>query len=291
MDVRITVEPTFDDGEKRIHQLDGVSRPYRMTCLERTGLRPEDGKRVAERFRQTSLCDQVEEITRESRVCPAFSLARAIHVAPGLAAFAAVGQNLTPRLRRPAERGDQEDAIRQEIVGALLDDRDHATRLVPTVGLIPQFMEPGPGISRAAARRTLHEWFRRPVRHGIGAQTRDTVDPACIKARQQRCPRQARIDARPAHGWMAANPRSGGCPGPNDDLVPCRMLPLRLQTGCPGIGPSPRRAACTQYGRASAPATGFPALGSGCDRCTLPAQAASGKSPLPSAFAVGKNSM
>lgn len=70
MDVRITVETTFDNGEKRIHQLDGISRPYQATCPEGFGLRVEDGKRVVEQIQQAILCDQVEAITRESRICP-----------------------------------------------------------------------------------------------------------------------------------------------------------------------------------------------------------------------------
>jgi hypothetical protein len=44
--------------------------------------------------------------------------------------------------------------------------------------------------------------------HGIGAQIRDTVDPACIKARQQRGRRQARIDAHLGH--VAEGPPSPG---------------------------------------------------------------------------------
>jgi hypothetical protein len=48
----------------------------------------------------------------------------------GLPAFAIVSQDLTPRLRRPAERGDQEEAVEQEIVGAILDNQDPAARLV-----------------------------------------------------------------------------------------------------------------------------------------------------------------
>ena len=79
MDVRITVETTFDNGEKRTHQLDGISRPYRVTCPEGFGLRLEDGKRVVEQIQRAILCDQVEEITRESRVCPTCASVRAIH--------------------------------------------------------------------------------------------------------------------------------------------------------------------------------------------------------------------
>ena len=70
MDVRITIETTFDNGEKRTHQLDGISRPYRVTCPDGIGLRLEDGKRVVEQIQRAILCDQVEEIIRESRVCP-----------------------------------------------------------------------------------------------------------------------------------------------------------------------------------------------------------------------------
>ena len=79
MDVRITVETTFDDGEKRTHQLDGISRPYRVTSSEGFGLRLEDGKRVIEQIQRAILCDQVEEITRESRACPTCASVRAIH--------------------------------------------------------------------------------------------------------------------------------------------------------------------------------------------------------------------
>ncbi len=68
-DVRSAVEAAFDNGKKRIHQLDGGSRPYRVTCPEGSGLRPKDGKRVAGQIQQASLCDQVKESTRESRVC------------------------------------------------------------------------------------------------------------------------------------------------------------------------------------------------------------------------------
>ncbi|EAQ24869.1 hypothetical protein ROS217_02125 [Roseovarius sp. 217] len=69
MDVRIIIETTFDNGEKRIHQLDGISRPYRVTCPEGFGLRLEDGKRIVEQIQRAILCDQVEEISRERRVC------------------------------------------------------------------------------------------------------------------------------------------------------------------------------------------------------------------------------
>lgn len=79
MDVRITVETTFDNGEKRIHQLDSISRPYRVTCPEGFGLRLEDGKRIVGQIQKAILSDQIEEITRESRVCPTCSQVRAIH--------------------------------------------------------------------------------------------------------------------------------------------------------------------------------------------------------------------
>lgn len=79
MDVRIMVETTFDNGEKRIHQLDSISRPYRVTCPEGFGLRLEDGKRIVGQIQKAVLSDQIEEISRESRVCPTCSQVRAIH--------------------------------------------------------------------------------------------------------------------------------------------------------------------------------------------------------------------
>ena len=66
-------------GEKRTHQLDGISRPYRLTCPDRIGLRLEDGKRIVERIQRVILYDQVDEIIRESRVCPDCASVRAIH--------------------------------------------------------------------------------------------------------------------------------------------------------------------------------------------------------------------
>ena len=79
MDVRILVEATFDNGEKRTHQHDGISRPYRVTCPEGFGLRLEEGKRIVGQIQRAILSDQVEETTRESRACPTCVSVRAIH--------------------------------------------------------------------------------------------------------------------------------------------------------------------------------------------------------------------
>jgi hypothetical protein len=82
MHVRITVETTFDKDAKRIHQLDGISRPHRVTCPEGFGRYLADGKWVFKQVQQAILCDQVEEISRESREsgdCPACSPVRASH--------------------------------------------------------------------------------------------------------------------------------------------------------------------------------------------------------------------
>ncbi len=62
MDVRITVETTFDNGETRTHELDDISRPYRITCPEGFGLRLEDGKRIVGQIQKAILSDQVDEI-------------------------------------------------------------------------------------------------------------------------------------------------------------------------------------------------------------------------------------
>ena len=79
MDIRITIETTFDNGEKRTHQLEGIPRPYRVTCPDGIGLRLEDGRRIVEQIQRGVLYDQVDEIIRESRVCPDCASVRAIH--------------------------------------------------------------------------------------------------------------------------------------------------------------------------------------------------------------------
>lgn len=73
MDVRIAVET------KRTHQLEGISRPCRVTCPDGIGLRLEDGKRIVEQIQRVVHYDQVDEIIRESRVCPDCASVRAIH--------------------------------------------------------------------------------------------------------------------------------------------------------------------------------------------------------------------
>ena len=79
MDDRIAVETTFDEGEKRTHQLDGISRPYRLTCPDGIGLRLEDGKRIFEQIQRVILYDEVDEIIRESRLCPDCASVRAFY--------------------------------------------------------------------------------------------------------------------------------------------------------------------------------------------------------------------
>lgn len=76
MDVRITVETTFDNGEKRTHQLDGISRPYQATCPDGIGLRLEDGKRIVEQIQRVILYDQVNDINQESSACAALLIGR-----------------------------------------------------------------------------------------------------------------------------------------------------------------------------------------------------------------------
>jgi hypothetical protein len=61
MDVRIAVETTFDKDAKLIHQLDGISRPYRVTCPEGFGRYLADGKWVFKQVQQAILCDQLRK--------------------------------------------------------------------------------------------------------------------------------------------------------------------------------------------------------------------------------------
>jgi len=76
----------------------------------------------------------------------------------------------------------------------------HATKLAV-------WLKTGAGKSRKQRRtsKQLHEDLVKPGYTGsygrIGAQTRDIVDPACLKARQQGCRRKTRINAH--HGHVA----------------------------------------------------------------------------------------
>ena len=66
-------------GRSALISLTGISRPYRVTCPDGIGLRLEDGKRIVEQIQRVILYDQVDEIIRESRVCPDCASVRAIH--------------------------------------------------------------------------------------------------------------------------------------------------------------------------------------------------------------------
>ena len=79
MDVRIAMEMIFGNGKKRAHLLRSISRRYRVTCPNGIGLPLEDGKSIGKKIQRIILCDQVEEITRESRVSPDCASVRAIH--------------------------------------------------------------------------------------------------------------------------------------------------------------------------------------------------------------------
>jgi len=67
------------NGEKRTHQLDTISRTCWVSCPEGFGLRLEDGKKIDGQIQKAILNDQIEEVTRESRVCPTCASVRAIH--------------------------------------------------------------------------------------------------------------------------------------------------------------------------------------------------------------------
>jgi hypothetical protein len=50
MGIRMTVETTFDHGEKGAHQFLDISRPYPETCPEGPGWLPKGGKVAAEQI-------------------------------------------------------------------------------------------------------------------------------------------------------------------------------------------------------------------------------------------------
>jgi len=70
MDVRITVETTFDDGSTRKHELGTWTRPFRQMRDEAIGLLLEDGKAILARLQKSIVQDQVEEMSHACRPCP-----------------------------------------------------------------------------------------------------------------------------------------------------------------------------------------------------------------------------
>lgn len=65
MDVRIPVETTFGNGERRTHQLDGISRPYRITCPVGFVLRLKDVKMIVGHIRKA-----IQAINKAIRQAP-----------------------------------------------------------------------------------------------------------------------------------------------------------------------------------------------------------------------------
>ena len=70
MDVRITVETTFENGTTKRRRLGCLSRPFRRTQPEGFGLLLEDAKSMLWQLQQAILLDQIEEISEASRDCP-----------------------------------------------------------------------------------------------------------------------------------------------------------------------------------------------------------------------------
>ncbi|SMD09194.1 ISKra4 family transposase [Primorskyibacter flagellatus] len=79
MDVRITVETTFENGRKRSHHLGYFSRPFRQAQPESFGLLLEDARTLLRQLQEAMLLDQIEEISEAGRSCPACNKVRAIH--------------------------------------------------------------------------------------------------------------------------------------------------------------------------------------------------------------------
>ncbi len=123
------------------------------------------------------------------------------HVALGLAAFAVMGQHLVAQLHCPLQRGDEEEALQQQIAFAFLDDEDDPSRPVPAVGLIAQLAQPGPGLHRSAPHRADHVGLGQPVQHRVGAQPRDVIDTPGLQTRQQCGRGEPCVDAH--HGDVA----------------------------------------------------------------------------------------
>lgn len=79
MDVRITVETSFENGKKRSHSLGHFSRSIRQAQPESFGLLLEDARTLLWQLQEAMLLDQIEEISEARRSCPACNKVRAIH--------------------------------------------------------------------------------------------------------------------------------------------------------------------------------------------------------------------
>ena len=60
----------------------------------------------------------------------------------------AMRQHRALRLRRPGERGHQEEAVQQQIALAFLHDQDHTPGRVPACGLGAQLVKPHARLGR-----------------------------------------------------------------------------------------------------------------------------------------------
>ncbi len=119
----------------------------------------------------------------------------------GLAALAVVLEQLLAIHLPGRERGDEEEAVEQQIALALLDHQHDAARLVPALGPVCQFMRPEPGFARSPPRQALHVRCCELVEGGICAQARDMMDAAVLQPVQKYGRRKAGIDAH--HGDFA----------------------------------------------------------------------------------------
>jgi len=84
MDVRITIETTFDNGEKRTHQLDSISRPYRVTCQRGSGCASKMGRGSSNKSRGQSFAtrsrrspERAASVLLAPRFAPSMTIARA----------------------------------------------------------------------------------------------------------------------------------------------------------------------------------------------------------------------
>lgn len=69
MDVRIIVEPRFEDGTTKTCRLGCLSRPFRRTQPEGFGLLLEDAKKILAQLPNVILLDQIEGVSEASRIC------------------------------------------------------------------------------------------------------------------------------------------------------------------------------------------------------------------------------
>ncbi len=109
MELKITIETTFEDGRLQTCEIGRICRPLSQIGSGNLGLRMDDAKNLLARLQEALLYDQIDEALDASRNCNDCGKRRAIHVDRGRSLDTLYGRFRVkaPRLGR-SEQGDRD---------------------------------------------------------------------------------------------------------------------------------------------------------------------------------------